>query len=232
MSLIATFDPVAAPSLDAPAARTTGLLYLGVGVTGMLGFLVVRPRLFASGDAASTTANLLAHESLALVGIALELGIVLTQALAALWFFKLFRPVDSFAAGAIAVFGTVNAVAVLGSAACLATALDVARNGLGVADVQLMYVLSEKLWAAGSLFFGLWLLPMGVAVLRSGWAPRALGILLVAGGAAYVVSAFVATALPTVSDALATALAMPATVAEFWMIGWLLVRGLRRGPGA
>lgn len=231
MSLTATLDPVSAPAPDAPAARTTGLLYLGLGLTGMLGFLVVRPRLFTPDDPAAPAANLLAHESWALAGVALELGIVLTQALAALWFFKLFRPVDSFAAGAIAVFGTVNAVAVLGSAACLATALDVARD-LGAADVQLLYLLSENLWAAGSLFFGLWLVPMGVAVPRSGWAPRSLGVLLVAGGVLYVLSAFVAAALPTASGAVATALAVPATVGEFWMIGWLLVRGLRRGPVA
>ena len=228
MSLTAALEPVTTPSLDASAARTTGLLYLGLGLTGLLGFLVIRPRLFSADDPASTTTNLLEHESLALAGIALELGIVLTQALAALWFFKLFRPVGSFAAGAIAMFGTVNAVAVLGSAACLATALEVAGAPSGAADSQLMYLMSENLWTAGSLFFGLWLIPMGVAVLRSGWAPRALGMLLVVGGVAYVLSAFVAAALPMASDAVAAALTVPATAGEFWMIGWLLMRGLRR----
>ena len=58
----------------------------------------------------------------------LQLGIVLTQALAAVWFYRLFRSVDTFAAGLIAVFGMVNAAAILGSAAVLATALDVAHD--------------------------------------------------------------------------------------------------------
>ena len=61
-------------------------------------------------------------------GIVLELGIVLTQALAAVWFYRLFRRVDPFAAGLIAVFGVANAVMILGSAALLATALDVADD--------------------------------------------------------------------------------------------------------
>ena len=60
------------------------------------------------------------HETLARLGIALEMGIVVTQALAAVWFYKLFRSVDTFAAGTLATFGMVNAVAILGSAAFLA----------------------------------------------------------------------------------------------------------------
>lgn len=228
MALTAPVDTAAGPSVDAATARTTGLLYLGVGLTGMLGFLAIRPQLFEPGDPAATLANLAAHETLAQVGIALELGLVLTQALAALWFFRLFRAVDSFVAGAIAVFGMVNAVAILGSAAFLASALDVARQPVGEGDSHLMYVVGENFWAAGNLFFGLWLIPMGVAVLRSGWAPRLLGNLLVVGGVAYVLSAFVASALADAPTALETVLVLPATVGELWMIGWLLLTGLRR----
>lgn len=227
MALPAPVDTAPSPSADAAAARTTGLLYLALGLTGMLGFLVVRPQLFEPGDAAATVANLAAHEGLAQAGIALELGAVLAQALAALWFFRLFRPVDSFVAGAIAVFGMVNAVAILGSAAFLASALDVSREPVGEGDSQLMYVVGENFWASGNLFFGLWLIPMGVAVLRSGWAPRALGNLLVVGGVLYVLSAFVVSAVADASAVVETVLVVPATVAEFWMIGWLLVTGLR-----
>ena len=91
---------------------------------------------------------------MARLGIVLELGIVLTQALAAVWFYRLFRSVDTFAAGLIAVFGMVNAVAILGSAALLATALDVsddkslAVSGGAAATVQL-YVISGHLWGVG-----------------------------------------------------------------------------------
>ena len=68
------------------------------------------------------------HEALARIGIALELGVVVTQALVAVWFYRLFRGVDAFAAGCIAAFGLVNAAAILVSAAFLATALDVALD--------------------------------------------------------------------------------------------------------
>ena len=48
-----------------------------------------------------------------------------------MWFYKLFRSVDAFAAGTLATFGMVNAVAILGSAALLATALAVALDPVG-----------------------------------------------------------------------------------------------------
>jgi hypothetical protein len=219
------------PLID--TARTTGLLYLGLAVTGMLGFLLIRPRIFDPDDAATTLAQLVANEQLARVGIALELGIVLTQALVALWFYRLFRSADPFAAGTIAVFGTVNAVAILGSAAFLATALQTALEPTGdpAGDVQLMYVASENLWGVGALFFGLWLIPMGLCVLRSGWMPRPLGWILVAGGVGYVISAFARYLLPD-AGALVDVLAIPASVGEFWMVGYLLIRGVNRQAAA
>jgi hypothetical protein len=221
----------AEPPADA-TARATGAFYLGLAVTGFLGFLLVRPQLFDPDDAATTLAQLLANEPLARIGIALELGVVLTQTLAALWFYRLFRTVDGFAAGAIAVFGVVNAVAILTSAAFLATALQAAIDpvravGGAAGDVQLMYLVSDNLWGVGALFFGLWLIPMGGCVLRSGWMPRALGWVLVAGGVGYVLSAFLRYLLPD-AGALVDALAIPASVGEFWMVGHLLLRGARR----
>lgn len=218
-------------------ARTTGLLYLGLAVTGLLGFLVIRNQLFVADAPGATLANLVEHETLARAGIALELGVVLTQALAAVWFFRLFRATDAYAAACIAAFGLVNAVAIMISAGFLATALDVAldeslaRDGGAAATAQLMYVVSGHLWTVGAVFFGLWLVPMGVCVLRSGAMPRPLGWLLVGGGVGYVLSAFAAYVVPD-ADALVAALTVPASVGEFWMIGYLLVRGAGRRRSA
>ncbi|MFI7302231.1 DUF4386 domain-containing protein [Micromonospora aurantiaca] len=209
-------------------ARVTGLFYLGLAVTGALGFLTVRPMLFDADDAGTTLANLVAHESLARLGIALELLVVLTQALTAVWFYRLFRTVDGTAAGSIAAFGLVNGVAILGSAAVLATALRVATGGPGDADtVQLLYLVSGNLWEVGGLFFGLWLVPMGWCVLRSGWLPRPLGRLLVAGGVGYVLMTFVAYLAPGAGIA-GDLLVVPATVGEVWILGYLIVFGVRK----
>jgi hypothetical protein len=208
-------------------ARTTGLWYLGVAVTGLLGFLVIRSRLFDADDAAGTLARLVDNESLARAGIAVDLLLVLTQALAALWFYRLFRAADPVSAAGIAAFGMVNAAVVLGSAALTATALQVALAPVGDASatVHVLYTVSGNLWSAGGLFFGLWLIPMGTSVLSSRWMPRPLGWTLIVGGVGYIVGSFVAYLAPG-AQAVADAMVIPATVGEFWMIGYLLVRGV------
>ncbi len=222
--------PTAPTTVDRRTARTTGGLYLGLALTGMLGFLILRPML-VDPDPATTLANLQEHETLARLEIGAEMAVVVFQALAALWFFRLFRAVDDVAAGAIALFGAINAVAIMGSAACLATALDAASGSAGAAEgtPQLMYVLSENLWGVGNLFFGLWLVPMGWCVLRSATMPRMLGRILLVGGAGYVLSGFVTYLLPD-AGVLAGVLVVPATVGELWMVGYLLgVAGRVRG---
>ncbi len=216
-------------------ARTTGLLYLGLAVTGALGYQIVRGQLYVTDNAGATLANLVEHTATARLGIVLELSIVLTQALTAVWFYRLFRTVDSFSAGLIAAFGMVNAVAILGSAALLATALDVADDkslavtGGAAATAQLMYVISGHLWGAGGLFFGLWLIPMGWLVVRSRWMPPLLGQLLMAGGAGYVLSTFVSYVFANADLAVAL-LTVPATIGELWIVGYLIIFGVRDHP--
>ena len=157
---------------------------------------------------------------------------MLTQALTAVWFYRLFRSVDNLAAGTFVAFGMVNAVAILGSAALLASALDVAGDaslaapGGAAATVQLIYIISGHLWGVASIFFGLWLIPMGWLVLRSRWLPQPLGWTLIAGGVGYAVSAFVSYAFSN-ADLATQLLTVPATIGEIWIMGYLIIVGLR-----
>lgn len=218
-------------------ARVTGLWYLALGIIGMVGFLVVRPQIFAEGDAAATLANLVDNEALARLGLMAEMGVVMAQALAAVWFYKLFRSINHGAAWALAIFGIMNAVAIMASAAFMATALSVAGDpGLAVggdaaATVQLMYELSTNSWGVGTLFFGLWLIPMGYVAATSGRMPVWLGRILIVGGVGYVLSAFVGYGMVDAETWLVDGLAYPATIGEFWMIGYLLIVGIRPFAG-
>lgn len=211
-------------------ARLAGISYLGLAISGILGFLLIRSRLYEAGDAVATAANLVEQEGLARGGIAADLTIVVTQAMAALYFFKLFRRVDSFAAGSLAAFGFMNSAAILVATVFSATALEVALDGSatagGAATTLLLYELSGAAWDVGSLFFGLWLIPMGWLVLRSEFMPRQMGWILVIGGIGYMLAAYVTHLLPDLT-VVADVLTVPASIGEFWMIGYLLVRGVR-----
>jgi hypothetical protein len=214
-------------------ARTTGLLYLGLAITGLLGYMLVRNQLFVAHDPEATFANLTQHESLARLGIVMEMGVVITQALVALWFYRLFKGVNAFAASSIAAFGLVSAVAILGSAAMLATALDVSKDvsltvsGGAATTAQLLYVMSGHVWIIAGIFFGLWLIPMGWLARRSGWMPGLLGWILMIGGVGYVANALLSYLLPNAGPAV-DLLTLPATIGELWMVGYLCLRGVRR----
>ena len=208
-------------------ARLTGAFYLGLALTGMLGFLLIRPQVFTAGDSAAVLEALAGNLPLARVGLLLELGIVVTQVLTALWFFKLFRGVNSFAAGALATLGLMTAVAILGSAASLSTAIQLGESTSADAAVQasLLIVLSEGFWAAGVVFFGAWLIPMGMLVLQSGYAWRWIGWALIVGGIGYIASIVLVTLAPE-ATVVADLLVIPATVGEFSIMLSLLIRGV------
>lgn len=213
-------------------ARITGAGYLGLAVFGMLGFLIVRPGLYRPDDAAATLDTITANPGLLQLGIALELLVVISQAVAAAGFFALFladRPGAGFAVGS---FGMANAVLILGSSGLLAAALAVSRDaslapgGDTAATVQLLFTLSTIAWKVGGVFFGLWLIPMGWFAVSTRRFPRPLGILLIVGGLGYLASALLGSATDLPAAAL-DLLTIPATAGELWMVGYLLVRGIR-----
>ena len=206
-------------------ARLTGLFYLGLAITGVFAFLLARDQLFVEGNALETTTNLINNEILARFGIAAEILIVGFQALAAVWFYKLFKKKDSFTAGLITVFGMVNAAIILVASAFWLLALNTALAGGADSTVQTLFQSHEALWSVGALFFGLWLLPMAYMADKVKM-PRVMIWFLVAGGLGYIVSTLTSVVLPD-QTTLNEMLSAPATIGEFWMIGYLLTKDVK-----
>jgi hypothetical protein len=89
----------------------------------------------------------------------LEFAIIVSQALAAVWFYKLFKDINHTAAWALAAWGTVNAVAIMISAMAMGGALGIANSASAVNEKVMMIQILEQFiknaWGVGSLFFGL-----------------------------------------------------------------------------
>src|SRR5450759_851622 len=51
-------------------------------------------------------------------------------------------------------------------------------------------------YAIAGIFFGLWLMPLGYLAVKSGMFPKALGVVLVVGGASYLVDKLAAFVAP------------------------------------
>jgi hypothetical protein len=200
-----------------------------LAISGLVGFLMLHSRIYVAGDPSKTLGNLEVNETLAQVRLLFEFLIVVSQALAAVWFYKLFKDIRPVAAWALAAWGMMNAAAIMISAIAMGGAIEVAGSSLMLNDkltlIQLFDQFIKHAWGVGSLFFGLWLIPMGYIVVSSLRMPVWLGRVLILGGCGYILSTFIK--YMGVDAPWVDMLVMPATVGEFWMIGYLLIFGIR-----
>ena len=86
------------------------------------------------------------------------------------------------------------------------------------------------------VFFGLWLVPLGVLAYRSGLFAKWLSVVLVVGGVCYLVDLFAAFLLPALAHKIHAFIVIPSAIAEISMVLYLLVVGVKtvktgaRGP--
>ena len=210
-------------------ARTAGIWYLIMAVSGLLGFLIFHPQVFDPEDPQKTLTNLIDFESLARTRLLFEFAIIVSQALTAVWFYKLFRNINEWAAWTVGIWGMINSVAIMISAISMGSAIEIASSSQTMEDkvmlIELLSSLVTNAWGVGSLFFGLWLIPLGYIVTSSKRMPVWLGRILIIGGIGYLLSAVINYI--GIKGSLLDFLVIPATVGEFWMIGYLLIYGIR-----
>ena len=219
-------------------ARTAGLLYLIVVVTAIFGDLYVPSQVIVRGDAFATANNILASESLFRLGIAT--GLIAATAFLLLPFvlYRLLRQVDRNLAVLMVVFAAasvpisfVNKAHYLDVLSLLSGA-DYLR-AFTTEQLHAQVMLSLKASANGALvaelFWGLWLLPFGYLVFKSGFLPRILGILLMIGCFGYLTDSFARMLFPAgyAEAAISNYMIIPSALGEVGICLWLLIMGAR-----
>lgn len=222
-------------------ARFAGFLYLLMALSAPIGLMYVPGKLIVSGNAAATADNIRASEGLFRLGIASELvhqaiGVFLVLAL-----YRLFKPVDEGLARHLVALGALVSVPimfvnVLNEIAVLALVrgadfLSVFEKPQSDALAYLFLHLHGRGITVASIFWGLWLFPFGLLVIRSGFIPRVLGYLLLIAGAAYLASATATLLLPQWASMVGQ-VALPLEVAEVPIIFWLAIWGARTRPAS
>jgi hypothetical protein len=215
-------------------ARTAGALYLLMGAPAVFSLFYVPRRLIVPGNASVTANNILDNQLLFRLGIVAELAAAVFLLFLAMVLYRLFSRVDTNQARLML------ALVVVSIAITFANALnDIAaliffrgadylrifdksqREGLGMVFLSLH---SQGIAVVG-VFWGVWLLPFGLLVMRSG-LPRILGILLILNCVGYLAASTTTLLVPEYSATVSRAV-MPTLLGELWIMLWLLIRGAR-----
>ena len=220
-------------------ARFAGLLYLLSAIIFPYGLIYVPSQIIVRGDAATTANNILANEFLFRTGIVGNLIGQVIFVLLVLVLYRLFKQVNEHQArfmGALVIVGV--PIAFIGEVFKI-TSLMILKGGiLESTDPEQLNDLVAILLGIGSygtqmvqLYWGLWLVPFGLLVYKSGFIPRILGVLLILNGIAYIILCFTFLLHPdylTIIVKLATPFLI---LGEIPILIWLLVKGVKLNPG-
>ncbi|MDQ0756642.1 DUF4386 domain-containing protein [Arthrobacter sp. B3I4] len=217
-------------------ARIAGALYLAVAILSGFAIGIVRPTVYAAGDAAATTHNIAANEGLFRLGFLADLTQSACMLLVAMTLCLLFQHVNKNVARSIVVFAAVSAAIQCLNLAPYLAALSLATDpsyatafGPNGADalVLLLLDLQHSGFLIAQVFFGLWLLPMGYLAFKSGMFPKVLGVMLIIACFTYLAHLPFVFLWPEAGNMLTPFVAIPATLAEAWMVLYLLIRGVK-----
>jgi hypothetical protein len=218
------------------AARIAGALYLCEVIVGPFSLMYVPNVLFVTGNATATASNILAHETLFRFGIVGDLLNGTLGLCTVLALYNLFKRVDRNLAALMVILGALMVTPIfyinsLNWAAALqlvhgAPYLTVFDQGQRDALAMLFIRLHSQGNIVNEVFWGLWLLPFGVLVVKSGFLPRLLGVWLLVNGVAYVAVSLIGVLLPQFYE-MAFNLAFPALLGEIAIVLWLVIMGAK-----
>ena len=215
-------------------ARVAALLYLLIALLAGFVHMYVPGALIVPGDAAATASNIRASEGLFRAGIGGELLLLLSEVALSVLLYVLFRPVGKtlslIAAASRLVMTTVHGVNLLGHVAVLLLLSGAGYlSAFAPSQLDALAMLALEAYSfgfsIGIVFLVLHAFPLGYLIYRSGYVPRALGVLFMVAALGYLVDG--ASHLLVAGYVKGAAyLALPIALSEIAFPLWLLFKGV------
>lgn len=216
-------------------ARVGGVLYLVIIVAGLAGQIFIRGPLVVSGDAASTAQHIAASTTLWRIGIAGDLVMHMCDVGLMLVFYVLLRPVSRSLALLAVLFNLVQTAMLVANKTNLLLPLFLLGDApylkaFTPEQLQALAYISLRThdygFGFGLIFFGAACIILGSLIVRSGYLPKTIGILMQIAGACYLANSFALILYPPLASRLFPWVLLPPFVAEASLALWLLVKGV------
>lgn len=221
-------------------ARIAGLIYLALTLIAPFRLIYIPSVLFVQGDAAATAHNIATHELLFRFGIFGDLLTGVVSLFLTFTLYHVFKGVDKKLAALMFVLGFMDTPLYFFNALNDVATLLVVRGGdfLGSFDqpqrdalALLFRRMHGEAISCAEMFWGLWLFPLAMLVIRSRFLPRFIGWWLILNGLAYLALCVAGVVLPQYEDAVST-IAFPLQLGEVVFALWMAIMGARPRAGA
>jgi len=195
----------------------------------------VQSKIFVPQDAVATAKNLLAHEFVFRTTLISHIIGTVVFILMVMLFYQIFKPVDNHLARLMIIpillqFPIVFILEAVNFTA-LMTLKSEARTTFDVLQQQevayFLLRLHRYTFGADKIVFGLGFIPLGLLVIRSGIAPRIIGILILIGGVGYVMDTILYGLLQRATYLTVQPLKLISSVLYSLGFLWFLVKGAR-----
>lgn len=204
-------------------------------LAGLIGIIVLASGSFAHSvnsdlinytEAIRTAENIVISEALFRLGFVSGLVMETIFIIYAFLLFKLLKPVSNSYASLMLIFALIPVPIFLINQLNQFAALLLAKEQMY--DQMIFFLnLHRNGGFIVSIFFGLWLLPLGFLVFKSGFFPKVLGILLMVGCFGYLINFIQGILIPGSEATLWTNPALVFThIAELLLMLWLLIIGV------
>jgi len=230
MSAVASVDRTADMS-PRTKGRFAGAIYLLYVIAGVYAQTFITNRLVVFGDAARTTSNILANQSLYRLGFTIYLVEMAGQVATVVLFYQLLKPVSRTGAMLAAAFELIGCGIKIFSRLFYFAPLFVLGGGVSSlsvfskeqldAIVLLLLRINDNGAAIALAFFGFSTVLQGWLIYKSGFLPRWLGIIGIIGGFGWLT--FLS---PPLGMRVFTFVAVYALLGLLATIGWLLTVGV------
>jgi len=217
-------------------ARVAGLLYLILAITSIFGLVYVPSKIVVPDDTLATVNNIIASKMMFRLGIISNLIYLIVFVFLVLSFYNLLKDVHKKLAMLMVSLVIVGVPAAFLNELNHLAILILLNGGefLKVFESNQQYALAQlflSLYEYGNnmvgIFWGLWLLPLGLLIIKSKFIPQIIGVLLIIGCFGYVISGFTFLVSPHYGRIVFPIVTMPSAIAEVVTILWLLIKGTK-----